>query len=83
LVLATTALGAQEQKQPQAPRPLPTNVALALVLAVDDFGWRSAALLGAFSPCRFHRGYATAQACHKTKKKIGENRKIKSGAASH
>jgi len=38
LVLATTALGAQDQKQPQPPRPLPTDVALALVLAVDASG---------------------------------------------
>jgi hypothetical protein len=34
LILASTALGAQEQKQPQAPRPVQTDVALALVLAV-------------------------------------------------
>ena len=33
LVLAATPLGAQEQKQPQAPRPAQTDVALALVLA--------------------------------------------------
>ena len=38
LVLATTPLGAQEQKQPQAPGPNQTNVALALVLAVDASG---------------------------------------------
>jgi hypothetical protein len=36
LVLAATALLAQQQ--PQAPRPLQTNVALALVLAVDASG---------------------------------------------
>jgi len=38
LVLAATPLGAQEQKQPQAPRPAQTDVALALVLAVDTSG---------------------------------------------
>jgi hypothetical protein len=38
LVLAATALGAQEQKQPQTPRPFQTGVALALVLAVDASG---------------------------------------------
>ena len=38
LVLAATPLGAQEQKQPQAPRPAQTDVALALVLAVDASG---------------------------------------------
>jgi hypothetical protein len=38
LVLAATPLGAQEQKQPQAPRPARTDVALALVLAVDTSG---------------------------------------------
>jgi Protein of unknown function (DUF1194) len=37
LVLAATSLGAQEQKQ-QAPHPLQTDVALALVLAVDASG---------------------------------------------
>ena len=38
LVVAATPLGAQEQKQPQAPRPVQTDVALALVLAVDASG---------------------------------------------
>jgi len=38
LVLATTALRAQDQQPPPAPRPLRTNVALALVLAVDASG---------------------------------------------
>jgi len=38
LVLAATPLGAQDQKQPQTPRPLQTDVALALVLAVDASG---------------------------------------------
>ena len=38
LVLAATPLGAQDQKQPQTPRPLQTDVALALVLAVDTSG---------------------------------------------
>ena len=38
LVAAATPLGAQEQKQPQAPRPVQTDVALALVLAVDASG---------------------------------------------
>ena len=36
LVVAATPLGAQEQKQP--PRPVQTDVALALVLAVDASG---------------------------------------------
>ena len=54
LVLATTLL-AQEQKQPQAPRPVQTDVALALVLAVDASG--------SVSDDRFElqkEGYATA-----------------------
>src|SRR3974390_3823861 len=38
LVVAATAIGAQEQKQPQAPRPVQTDVALALVLAVYGSG---------------------------------------------
>jgi hypothetical protein len=38
LVVAATPLGAQEQKQPQAPGPVQTEVALALVLAVDASG---------------------------------------------
>jgi len=38
LVVAATPLGAQEQKQPQAPRRTQTEVALALVLAVDASG---------------------------------------------
>jgi hypothetical protein len=38
LVVAATTLGAQEQKQPQAPRRVQTDVALALVLAVDASG---------------------------------------------
>ena len=38
LVVAATPLAAQEQKQPQEPRPVQTNVALALVLAVDASG---------------------------------------------
>jgi hypothetical protein len=38
LVVAATPLGAQEQKQPQAPYPAQTDVALALVLAVDASG---------------------------------------------
>jgi hypothetical protein len=33
LVIAAMPLGAQEQKQPQALRPVQTDVALALVLA--------------------------------------------------
>lgn len=38
LVVVATPLGAQEHKQPQAPRPVQTDVALALVLAVDASG---------------------------------------------
>ena len=38
LVLAATPLGAQEQNQPQARGPVQTDVALALVLAVDASG---------------------------------------------
>ena len=38
MVVAATPLGAQEQKQPQAPRPVQTEVALALVLAADASG---------------------------------------------
>jgi uncharacterized protein DUF1194 len=38
LVLAATPVGAQQQTPPQAPRPAQTNVALALVLAVDASG---------------------------------------------
>ena len=38
LMLATTPLGAQQQKQPQAPLPVQTDVAVALVLAVDASG---------------------------------------------
>jgi hypothetical protein len=38
LVVVVAPLGAQEQKQPQVPRPVQTNVALALVLAVDASG---------------------------------------------
>ena len=38
LVVAATPLGAQERKQPQAPGPAQTEVALALVLAVDASG---------------------------------------------
>jgi hypothetical protein len=38
LVVAATPLGAQEHKQPQAPRPVQIDVALALVLAVDASG---------------------------------------------
>ena len=38
LVLATTPLGAQERKQPQGPGQVQTDVALALVLAVDASG---------------------------------------------
>ena len=38
LVVAATPLGAPEQKQPQAPGPAQTEVALALVLAVDASG---------------------------------------------
>jgi hypothetical protein len=38
LLLAATLLGAQQEMQPQAPRPIRTNVALALVLAVDASG---------------------------------------------
>src|SRR5512135_1391675 len=38
LVAAATPLGGQEQKQPQMPRPAQTDVALALVLAVDASG---------------------------------------------
>ena len=38
LVVAATPLGAQEQKQPQARRPVQIDVALALVLAVDASG---------------------------------------------
>jgi hypothetical protein len=53
LVLAATALGAQEQKQPQAPGPLPTDVALALVVDAS----------GSVSDDRFElqkEGYAAA-----------------------
>ena len=44
LVVAATPLGAQEQKQPQAPRPVQTDVALAVVAAdasgsVSDDRW--------------------------------------------
>jgi hypothetical protein len=35
LVVTGTSLGAQEQKQPQVPGPVQTDVALVLVLAVD------------------------------------------------
>jgi Protein of unknown function (DUF1194) len=38
LVVAATPLGAQQQKQPQAPRPVQTDVALVLVLAADASG---------------------------------------------
>ena len=38
LVVAATPFGAQEHKQPQAPRPVQIDVALALVLAVDASG---------------------------------------------
>src|SRR5262249_28857595 len=38
LVVAATPIGAQEQKQPQAPGPVQTKVAFALVLAVDASG---------------------------------------------
>jgi hypothetical protein len=38
LLLAATPLGAQQQKQPQAPLPVQTDIALALVLAVDASG---------------------------------------------
>ncbi len=38
LVLAATPARAQQQAQPQAPHPAQTNVALALVLAVDASG---------------------------------------------
>jgi hypothetical protein len=38
LVVAATPLGAQEHKQPQAPRPVQIDVALTLVLAVDASG---------------------------------------------
>jgi hypothetical protein len=38
LVVAATPLRAQEHKQPQAPRPVQIDVALALVLAVDASG---------------------------------------------
>ena len=37
-ILAATQLGAQQQTQPQVPRPVQTEVALALVLAVDASG---------------------------------------------
>jgi uncharacterized protein DUF1194 len=55
LVVAATPLGAQQQKQPQAPRPVQTDVALALVLAADASG--------SVSDDRFalqKRGYAAA-----------------------
>jgi hypothetical protein len=38
LVVTGTSLGAQEQKQPQVPGPVQTDVALVLVLAVDASG---------------------------------------------
>ncbi len=38
LVLAARAGWAQQETQPQAPLPVPTNVTLALVLAVDASG---------------------------------------------
>jgi uncharacterized protein DUF1194 len=38
LVLVATQLGAQQRTQPQLPRPVQTEVALALVLAVDASG---------------------------------------------
>jgi len=38
LVVTGTPLGAQEQKQPQAPRSVQTDVAVVLVLAVDASG---------------------------------------------
>jgi Protein of unknown function (DUF1194) len=55
LVLVATSLGTQEQKQPQAPRRVQTDVALVLVLAVDASG--------SVSDDRFElqkRGYAAA-----------------------
>jgi hypothetical protein len=38
LVVTGTSLGAQERKQPQAPRPVQPDVAVVLVLAVDTSG---------------------------------------------
>ena len=38
LIVVATPLGAQEQKRRQAPGPVQTEVALALVLAVDASG---------------------------------------------
>jgi hypothetical protein len=54
-MLATTPLGAQQQKQPQVALPVQTDVAVALVLAVDASG--------SVSNDRFElqkQGYATA-----------------------
>ena len=66
LVAAATPLGAQEQKQPQAPRPVQTDVALALVLAVDASG--------SVSDDRFalqKQGYAKAQLYGRDEKVYG------------
>jgi hypothetical protein len=55
LLVTATSLGAEEQKRPQEPRPVQTDVALVLVLAVDASG--------SVSDARFQlqkQGYAAA-----------------------